>query len=579
MKKWLIGLLATSMPILATSAIVSCRRPLDYSTLPEIDPTPPASHIDRYTAFEQDIIESANNPYPSVFIGRNASQYLISSLYSMVAQLEIIKKQNKPQNKYNDAIYIIDTAVNDYSKTLKDEKQRFNFKPLLDKYGDTAIKTQDGFNVENGMLRVLDNTKYMDKSWDNEYYAYPTWSQLQNFLTGYVDKVKLFDFYIPEISFSSLSSSVREWMMTHANKIVILSDGNSQPYNFIRGDYLPWALAQDTWYSQEELLNYWNQGIKQGSLQLDYHYFYTLKDKFKIYNSVGEYSHYFNKVLEMKNKPLAKLQINSYPLNYEKVGEELQKHLDINEFKNLYKQLAQIQDQSLLDLVTYGKDNYDSKKKNLVFMGSSLFRLYQDGTSRMGSDNIATKEAKAYMDKIYQLYPTDKYNYFFKLHPAFKNEHAINYVKELTNGKQNSVIILDPSVSWENMLAIDLANLKDNKAILFDQNDFKNNSIKTKLFGLQATSTTLLTTIAMLQEFFNISLEEALLFVDPKNFPLPQHFHIINRDAYYRDKDACYADNVKALQDVYYFFIYSKNFPSISEFKPMEEFLKLEKIA
>ncbi|MFV8471386.1 hypothetical protein ACNQ1O_01050 [Mycoplasma sp. B6188] len=179
----------------------------------------------KYQAFINDIIDSGTNPYPSVFIGRNASQYLISSAYSMLGQLQIAKSQTV-KSPYNDVIYLIDTVVNDYQQTLNNVPQRFNYGALLDKFGDTALKDANGnLNVNAGTLRVINNSSALaPNKYSYEYSVFPrSKEELLAYLDGYLDKVDQFDFYIPDISFIALDWATIEWIIAHANKIVILS--------------------------------------------------------------------------------------------------------------------------------------------------------------------------------------------------------------------------------------------------------------------------------------------------------------------------------------------------------------------
>ncbi|WP_416741543.1 hypothetical protein ACM0LK_02535 [Mycoplasma sp. Z331B] len=567
-----VGILS-AIPI---AAGISCKNSydekLDDSDKDQIVKT---DHKLKYKAFINDIVDSAQNPYPSIFIGRNASQYLISSSYAMLGQLEIAHNQ-KENNLYNDVIYIIDTVVNDYQKTLKNEEQRFNYNVVLNKYGDSAIKDKNNtLNVEQGSLRVINNSAIFENN--NSAYEYSVFprskAELLSYLAGYLDKVQLFDFYIPDISFIDLSYDTIEWMIAHANKIVILSDGNAQPYKFIRDNYFPWVDKQSAGYSQEQLLEFWNRTHETQRLQIDYHYFYTLKDKFKIYNSVSDYAKYFNKLFEKNNKEWAQLEINDYPLSFSTLTQELSPYINKEEFLNTYLQLVNLNNKTVLDLVTKGKENYDPKKKNLVFIGSSLFR-YEGDFLPLTVDLPKTLEFKSYINKIFELYPPEKYNYFYKLHPVFKKQQADEFVKVLTQERDKSAIILDSSISWENMLALDFAQIKNGRSIFFDKDSFvKDENVKTKLFGIQASTTTLLTTIAMLREYFNIDLQQALLFVDPNNFPLPGTFNIVDRNTTYNNKETGYNANLNELEKIYRFFIYSGDFPELSNFKPMSEFL------
>ncbi|MFV8414122.1 hypothetical protein ACNQ2B_01615 [Mycoplasma sp. Z707] len=574
--KHLIKCSVGALSAIPIAAGISCKNSydekLDDSDKDQIVKT---DHKLKYKAFINDIVDSAQNPYPSIFIGRNASQYLISSSYAMLGQLEIAHNQ-KENNLYNDVIYIIDTVVNDYQKTLKNEEQRFNYNVVLNKYGDSAIKDKNNtLNVEQGSLRVINNSAIFENN--NSTYEYSVFprskAELLSYLAGYLDKVQLFDFYIPDISFIDLSYDTIEWMIAHANKIVILSDGNAQPYKFIRDNYFPWVDKQSAGYSQEQLLEFWNRTHETQRLQIDYHYFYTLKDKFKIYNSVSDYAKYFNKLFEKNNKEWAQLEINDYPLSFSTLAQELSPYINKEEFLNSYLQLVNLNNKTVLDLVTKGKENYDPKKKNLVFIGSSLFR-YEGDFLPLTVDLPKTLEFKSYINKIFELYPPEKYNYFYKLHPVFKKQQADEFVKVLTQERDKSAIILDSSISWENMLALDFAQIKNGRSIFFDKDSFvKDENVKTKLFGIQASTTTLLTTIAMLREYFNIDLQQALLFVDPNNFPLPGTFNIVDRNTTYNNKETGYNANLNELEKIYRFFIYSGDFPELSSFKPMSEFL------
>ncbi|MDC4163624.1 hypothetical protein LNO75_03500 [Mycoplasma sp. T363T] len=524
--------------------------------------------------FSNEIIDSAKNEYPSVFVGRNASQYLISSSNAMLAQLQLSKNDNQP---YNDVIYLIDTTVNNYDKTLRNEKQRFNYYDLLRSYGDTALLNDNNelTNVEAGKLRVVDNQKYLDKTKESlEYNIFPrTLDEFKTYLRGYVGNVQLYDFYIPDISFAYIEPQIKQWIITHANKIVILSDGNAQPYKFINGNYVPWAKRRKKHYTKNELINFWNKGIETKKLKIDYRYFYTLEEKVKIYNLISDYSQYFNKEFELNDIGWAKLNIKTYPLNFKDFSASIPE-LDSDKYNEEFSVLSHLKDKTILDFITYGRNNYDPKKENLIFIGSSLFRKDNKGKIRLEYQNIATDEVHNYINKIYEIYPLEKYNYFYKLHPVYKNEEAIKYIQLLTNGKESSSIILDPSISWENMLAVDLNNISSEKSIFFKGSEFDENTIKSKLFGLQATTTVLLTSIAMLQEFFNIPMEKTLDFVDLNNFPIPETFNLIKRDTFYKDKQKGYEANYEEMLKIYKYFVFSHNFPSIKTIPSMSKFLQ-----
>ncbi|UUM20098.1 MULTISPECIES: hypothetical protein [unclassified Mycoplasma] len=526
-----------------------------------------------FEKFNNEILESAQNEHPSVFISRNASQFFISSFIAMVAQLQLIKHQTE-KKPYNDIIYLIDSDVNSYAKTLKNEDQRFNFAPLLEKYGDAALKDyEQKYNLGFGKLLLLDNTKYLEDYRFTNYSIFPRKvEEFQAYLKPYLDAgVKLFDFYIPDISYTALDSKARNFMLEHANKIVILSDGNAQPYSFINNNYIKWVKNQTKHYNKEQLLQAWDSLKTDNPMKIDYHYFYPLEEKFKIYNLSGKYSNSFNQDLIKNGFDWAKINVYDYPLNYQNVTKELTQ-LDEQEFLNDYNKLVNLSSKKLDDLIIHGKENFSKSKKNLVFIGSSLFRQDKGGPWRIIADVQSQKELHAYFAKILELYPPEQYNYFYKLHPVYKGAQAIEYIKHFTNGHEDKAIILDPSVSWENMLALDMQGIASGDSILFNKDDFISGKAKTKLFGIQPTSTTLLATLVMLQGFFKINLEQALLFVDPNNFPISDTFNIIKRDFHYFGDQGQKA-NRKELYNVYKYFIDPGLFPALEKFPPMSEFL------
>ncbi|WP_406614066.1 hypothetical protein ACJA23_03540 [Mycoplasma corogypsi] len=122
----------------------------------------PEVNVPEFSKFFNEAKESATNEYPSVYITRNAAQVFNASFMLMAAEFNIRNNAtNKPKlasQPYNDTILMIPNEVNDYNKTLNGEKQRFNFKNLLDTYGDVLKKTNDKFNVEAGQFSVINNS-------------------------------------------------------------------------------------------------------------------------------------------------------------------------------------------------------------------------------------------------------------------------------------------------------------------------------------------------------------------------------------------------------------------------------------
>ncbi|WP_029512523.1 hypothetical protein [Mycoplasmopsis iners] len=561
-----------------SSLIVSLSLPLvaancNKTTGNQTKPTNPVENIiyEKNLIFEpffDDLKDSATNEFPSIFVSRNAAQYFISSFIQLVGQLELSKNDQSITNKN---MFLIDHNVWQYeNRELDATNQRFNLNYLLNSYGDKHLK-------QNGKLEVFENTKYLDPSSDTNYLVFPrTVSEIENYLKEYLDSgVSKFDFYIPDISLIGMDKTVRDWIIKRANKIVILSDGNAQPYKFIRDKYLTWVEKQKTFYSKEELIAKWIefQNSNNENLTLDWRYFLTLTDKFKIYNLDSSYIDALNQDLENKGFGWAKLNINQYPLTptafysyFPEIGEK---------FIEQFNKVNNLENKTFLDFIVKGQNNYDPNKKNLIFMGSSLFRHNEkDGRWRLSYQQYALDEIRSFFNKVHELYPRSEYNYFFKLHPVYNIEQSVEYINMiLGENSDDYALILNSQIAWENMLAVDFTNLRNNKSILFDSNKHS----KTELYGLQATTTTILSTMTFLKTELKWNDDKIKSFVDIQNFPLSNKFNIITRDIEYKDDDKGFEANKEKMNDVYKYFINSGSFPNQNEWIDMRAFLKRTK--
>ncbi|TNK92140.1 hypothetical protein C4M96_01890 [Mycoplasmopsis pullorum] len=522
-----------------------------------------------YYSFFNDIVESAQNDIPSVFINRNAAQVFISGLISIISQLELSKNLDY---KYNDNLYLVDASVWNYAERSQ-KNNRFDFNTLLTQYGD-IVKENKEVDIDKGRILILEDTKYISDQ-ENPYNVFPrSLNELLLYLKPYLDAgVQLFDFFIPDISFIGMQDELRNWIIKHANKITILSDGNAQPYKFIRDNYISWSKNQKTHYTREELLKYWNEfKTSEGlDLKINYHFFYGLDDKIKIYNLNKNYIIEMNDKFDENNMSWAKLNINAYPLNPKTIYE----YLDLPDsiINDTYLKVNNLYERSFLDFIIEGSQNYDSNKKNLIFMGSSLFRKTEDGQWRFETQKYALDEIHELFAKIQELYPKSEYNYFFKLHPVYNLEDSKTYLKYLLGENARDAILLNSGIAWENMLVVDYENIKNNKSILFDE---QGNS-KTQLYGIQGTTTVLLSTMTFLRESFNWDNDKVKSFVDIQNFPLSNTFNIVKRDIEYKDPDKAFEANQQEMRNVYYYFTYSKDFPTSKEWIDMRQFLKRTK--
>ncbi|MFV9451311.1 lipoprotein 17-related variable surface protein [Mycoplasma sp. 4463] len=528
----------------------------------------------RYQQFFNEIIDSAENSVPTVFMSRNAAQYFNSAFMLMLGELNY---KNRNQDSLNDVLFLIDNSVYDKANT---GTQRFNFDYLLQKYGD-VLQTPGQYNIGNGKLMVASQLKDMNPSLNDDanekYNVFPrTLKELLTYLKPYKDAgVNKFDFYIPDISFPSLPAEVRNYVLEHANKIVLLSDGNAQPYKFVETSYQSWANRTSSNLSKDEIAASFEEMQRTQKQTIDYRYYFQLTDKVKLYNFDGSYIEYFNKELRTLDKANLSLSIKDYPTDYSQVfkNDKLEMEKAITE----YEKLNRLEVRNALDFVIHGKEHYDSSKKNLVFMGSSLFRKYETkvetdplyGKWRIKELTENREEIISFINAIKIKYPESEYNYMYKMHPVYSKDESIEYIRTLF-GDNNKAIILDSSVSWENIIAVDHSKADYGKSVFFNQTF--NNDSKTHIFGIQASSTVLLSTLAFVRSAYNLSLEQAKAFVDPEDFAIPTTFHIIKRDQV-KPKNGFYDTNIKELDQVYKYFIPSKTFFELSEFKSIPDFV------
>ncbi|CAC13511.1 LIPOPROTEIN [Mycoplasmopsis pulmonis] len=537
-----------------------------------------------------DIKDSAQNEHPSFFITWRAAQIYIASFISMIAQLEMMKKSGDNQ-QFNDVILLTSDLENKYKKTIENkEEQKFDFKKLLDDYGDVlkSIDSQENFSKDSRFLLMNDfeDLKLKDENGNIKKYSY-TWKpnsveELQNWLKPYLDrKVEKFDFYIPDIVWMNMPIEIQRFVIERANKIVLFSDGNAQQIYFMNQYYFEnFAQKNNIWPSKDELKKAWEDiqknKTKEAFEKYDHRLFFQLEDKIKVYNFDPSYVGYFDKRYKNQN---AKFKIHKSPLSHRQLsfGEKI----DENFVKN-YEGVLKVKDQKFDEFIVHNKNFLDTKKKNLVFLGSSLFRH----TSTVDRDKLRletnTDLARKNLDEVHKIfeaikikYDPNKYNYIFKLHPYYKNNESKHYVNLITNNFDKP-IILESEIPWEFILESEYIALGKNNSVLFDKNDFKdkNNSSKTTIWGYQGTTTSITSTLSFLKDNFNISYEQARNFVNLENFPIPTTFHLIQRDIIFPSKEKAIKTNRKNLEDIYKYFQDVGQFFDLDQFKSADNFIE-----
>ncbi|MDE6289818.1 MAG: hypothetical protein K2L64_03560, partial [Ureaplasma sp.] len=259
-------------------------------------------------------------------------------------------------------------------------------------------------------------------------------------------------------------------------------------------------------------------------------------------------------------------------------------------FLNLFSKLFVGNNLTKNDIFVNGVDNYDPKKKNAIFIGSSLFRpisglVTEDNYSRLDLMPSVLKEVQDTFAKFLTKYNPDEYNIIFKLHPVFSNSEdpknlgAINYVNQITNGAINNPIIASSKIALESWIAADYNKYKNNPDNIEDSIIFRKtngadiNSAKewTTFFGFQATTTTIHTTRLFYQSAFKINKNEVANLIPFSNFPVPKSFPVVERLSSDSTRDYT-EDNIKRINSIFKAYCPSIKYDLVSNIDDLKEF-------
>ncbi|EFF41825.1 hypothetical protein [Mycoplasmopsis alligatoris] len=519
-----------------------------------------------YDAYYQEILDSATNDVPTVFLSRNASQVYLSIFMNMIAQLEMTKGTNIEKLENNGILLLIDQNVYNYANK---EKQRFDFSNLLN---------------ENKKLIIQNNLNQIDMSLDMPYERFfednkskTSVEQLSLYLKRWLNKnpEQKFDFYIPDLSWIESNKDTKLWkfIAQHANKLIFISDGNALGYsdflNQINSNYD--SLAESI-NPIVEANSFKDDLIKRFKiLSLDSNLPEWLKN-IKLNNKIRLYSS-----TSFSSKKDNVVKIENSPLDFYKVDEDLNLK---GKLIKLQKQVTGLQIDNFNSLITHNKDKFDKTKKNIIWSGSSLF-IHKDTKTRevlrFKDLPFAHYELKKVVEGFLVKYPQSEYNWIFKLHPYFKDiEETLTYINTIAPGV-TSPIVLKSDVSFENILLFEANELRNGKeSSLFWKEDFEsyNTSPRTTLIGAQPSSTVLVSMLHLISSTLGISLNQATKFVNPENFPVPSSYHTVKRDTKYENPELAYELNIAALNKIYEPYIKDESFPPLIYFKPANKFIE-----
>lgn len=260
---------------------------------------------------------------------------------------------------------------------------------------------------------------------------------------------------------------------------------------------------------------------------------------------------------------------NEYPFstNFVEYKNVIQNLENQKKFLNIFNQLFLNTEFSLENIFVNGLNQYDPKKRNVIFLGSSLFKplngiISPSNFSRLQKFPKLKEIVNNTMKKLLEKFPSNEFNIIFKLHPEFgiesdiKNEIGTNYVKLITNNVIENPIIINSKISIETFIASSYYQyeIKNNqKNILFRENEKYKPWEWTTFFGLQATTTSLHTTRIFYQSSFNLSSDEVANLIPFSNFPIPKEFPVVNRLD--RDVPGNYYDaNLEQIKKIYSYY-------------------------
>ena len=222
--------------------------------------------------------------------------------------------------------------------------------------------------------------------------------------------------------------------------------------------------------------------------------------------------------------------------------------VDINKEEDLFVNLNQDQNDPWA---------FDPKKKNAIFIGSSLFSPIKELGHKVSSleQFVNLREyVQASFDQFFKQYPLDEYNILFKHHPIYNPENAIELTKIYTNNKIKNPNILKPNIPFEYLLSSEFTKAKANKTNLFFTNVNGKIEPKFKLFGLQSTTSVIHTTRVFLESSLDLSLEQISQLISFEDFPVATLFDVIDKPKFDQKKFDKYESNKAKIENTYKFF-------------------------
>ncbi len=520
--------------------------------------------IENYQYFEDYIKSIYKNNCPTLDISRGAAIPNELSFTETIAQLELQKENGISDVRDSIFMYLPNDKYTAYNVNALSQFTTNNNGLYLDSINSSNINKLNFFNnEEKGAVNDINNI--------------PLWIDHIKKVTG----ANQIDFVCEEIVFHALlvfalqnpTNSLLEYVIKNSNKIILTTDGAWHARDFV--PYLIDVLdgnVVDKAATETGLEN-----IKNGTGHLTVK---LIKDLLQIKDFTVNGQNYsdFIHFISYDSSFIANLNylynITSFDTNFTDYKKIFATTSIGDEFTHLFAKVF-LKDSSLSNIFVNNVEAYDPSKKNLIFIGSSLFKPKNEFASdsklsRLEDMPNLQQEVQKTIFSILNNFDLSQYNIIWKLHPVFTNQNAINYVKLITNNKIQKPIIVNPKIPFEVLLANDYYEYQNNTGnnFIFKGSDSNEAMHHTTLFGLQATTTTIHVTRKFYQSTFGLNKFQVADLISFKYFPIPDAFPIVSRLNEDNVTNTSYFDaNVDEIKGIYKWWCISilKNDPSLKD--------------
>lgn len=475
---------------------------------------------------------------------------------------------------------------------------RYDWKSLIDAQIVNALNP-DG-NQINNFISVLQKDKInllfdkRDDNGDNSQIQRNHYQPILEELTKIQPNQK-FNIILPDLSFIELLEEFQPKLdnpliqiLRNANSILLTSDGAAHVVKIVEQVLRPLVLSSEFVKQPREIIQKNLQIVQMGNAQdiaklnkNDIYNFFLLdkalgdKQEFDFIHflhydasyknslftdTVDEQGNHIELIPEENRWKVSSVSLNAW--DYANLLQN-QSQKNINDFMQLLDKAFFVDVTKEEDLfVNLNQDPndpwaFDPKKKNAIFIGSSLFSPIKELGHKVTSleQFVNLREyVQASFDQFFKKYPLEEYNILFKHHPIYNAENAIELTKIYTNNQIENPNILKPNIPFEYLVSSEFAKAKANKENLFFTNVNGQIEPKFKLFGLQATTSVIQTTRVFLEASVNLDQEQISQLISFEDFPVPTLFDVVVKPISDQKKFDKYETNKAKIENAYKFF-------------------------